>query len=153
MGAPMPILRGVTVAITTSLLMGCGSIQRAYWDAKVEELCRKDGGVTVYERVRINSAEYKTLGGFGGGSTVYPRSTAKPDALYVADNTTTWLNESPPVRRSETRIVRKSDGKVLSKLVHFGRGGGGGFAPPPFSCQDVGISEDVVGQTFEVTGE
>src|SRR4051812_19028438 len=146
----MPISRGVIVAITTSLLMGCGSMQRAYWDAKVGELCRKDGGVTVYERVKISSDDYKRLGGSGGRIPVPPKRIARPDAPYVTESEDAWLNEDPGVLQSETRIVRTSDKKVLSRMINYARVG---QLFPGYGCADAGVSLDVVPQTFDVMGE
>jgi hypothetical protein len=141
---------GVTVALATSLLASCGSIQRTYWDARIDEMCQKDGGVTVYERVTITTEEFKSLGGAGRTVRVLRREVAPPNAPYVADNTTAWLNRDPDVFRSETLIVRTSDGKVLSRQVNyvrvrleFGQ---------PHSCQDVGVRLDVERQTFEIKG-
>jgi hypothetical protein len=146
------IAKGVTAALTTSLLLvSCGSVQRAYWDARVEEMCRKDGGVTVYERVKISPDEYKKLGGNGGTIVVRPRSTASADAPYVAESKDTWLNENPPVLRSETFIVRRSDGKVLSRLVRYARIGEEIFRP--YGCREAGVQMDVSRQTFDISGE
>ena len=140
----------VTVGLISLLLASCGSVQRAYWDAKVEEMCRKDAGVTVYERVTITPDDYKRLGGVRGTIAVPPRPVAKVDALYVADTTTTEINENPTVLRFETQIVRTSDGRVLSRQIDYGRVGGEVFRS--YGCRDFGMRLDVEDQTFEVAG-
>jgi hypothetical protein len=33
--------------------MGWVPGRQSYWDAKVKEMCNKDGGVTIYERVSV----------------------------------------------------------------------------------------------------
>jgi hypothetical protein len=151
LGAPAIVLRVATVAFAASSLVSCGIVQRAYWDAKVEEMCRSDGGVTVYERVKVSPEDYKRLVGAGGNIVVSAKSTAKPDAAYIAERKHTEVNENPAVYRSETSFVRTSDGKVLSRLVHYARVGGELFRP--YGCREVGIQMDIERQTFEVSPE
>lgn len=143
---------GVRAATTVVaiVLAGCGSIQATYWDARIDEMCRKDGGVTVYERVTITSEEYKRLKGVGGTIPVPQRQVASPDAPYIAEPITTWLSRDPDVFRRETSIVRTRDNKVLSRQINYVRvrlefG-------EPYSCQNVGIRLDVEHRTFEVAG-
>jgi hypothetical protein len=134
-------------------LQGCAGYvpgRNAYWDAIVKENCQKDGGVTVYERVKITPSEQRQLGGVGETIPVPAKEFAKPAAPYVAENKTTWLHRSnPEVVRSETFIVRTSDGKVLARLVDYARIGQDVIRP--YSCQDAGLRVDVVRQTFEIT--
>lgn len=141
----------IASAIAALVLVSCGSIQATYWDAKIDELCRKDGGVTVYERVSMTREEQKRLGGVGRSIPIPTRQFAAPDAPYISEETTTWLSHNPDVFRRESLIVRTSDKAVLSRLVNYVRvrlefG-------EPHSCQDVGIGLDVVRQTFEIKGD
>jgi len=106
--------------------------------------------VTVYERVTVTADEYKQSGTAGGTIRVLPRQFSSPDAPYVADETTTWLNRNPDVFRRETLIVRTRDKKVLARQVNymrvrteFGQ---------PHGCQDVGTRLDLEHQTFAITG-
>lgn len=147
----IPIAKRVAVALAASLLASCGSVERAYWDAKVEEMCRKDAGVTVYERVKITRDEYKRLGGTDGSVPVPPRQVARPGYPYVTEYKTTPLNDNPEVFRSDVSIVRTEDGKVLSRLVQYARVGRDFIRP--FSCQDLGIREDIRQQTFMIVGD
>jgi len=81
-------------------------------------LCAKDGGVSVYERVKVAPSEYQRLGGVGGTLPVPLREYAKPNSPYVADIKQTVLHEANPgVIRLETAIVRLSDGTTLSRMV------------------------------------
>jgi hypothetical protein len=139
-----------TVGLVAVLLTSCSFVQRSYWDAEVERMCHADGGVTVFERVKLTGDEYKQLAGAGGAVTVRRKQTAAPNAPYVAENKTTSLNENPAVYRSETSIVRRSDGKVLSQVVHYARVGT--ELSPPYGCREVGIPLDVERQTFDTTG-
>lgn len=40
--------------------------RKAYWDAQVKEMCVKDGGIRVHERVTLSKADYERLGGQSG---------------------------------------------------------------------------------------
>jgi len=143
--------RAVIAMVVALFLAGCGSIQATYWDARIDELCRKDGGVTVYERVTMTAEEQKRLGGVGRSIPLPTRQVAPPNAPYIAEETTTWLSRNPDVFRSESLIVRTSDKKVLSRQINYSRvrlefG-------EPHSCQDAGVRLDVERQTFEVKGD
>jgi len=114
-------IKMLAVVSTAFVLQGClGYRPSTYadWDAKVRELCAKDGGVSVYERVKVAPSEYQRLGGVGGTLPVPLREYAKPNSPYVADIKQTVLHEANPgVIRLETAIVRLSDGTTLSRMV------------------------------------
>jgi hypothetical protein len=128
--------------------------QQSYWDAQVREMCEKDGGVMIYERVRLTQDEYRHLGGIGGTVPVPSKSLAAPSAPYVAETKIAKIREwSPEVYRRETVIIRVVDGKVLSRQVTYGRIGGdfpSHAHPSSYGCADVGLRLDVERQTFEI---
>lgn len=141
----------------TMVLAGCMGYapgQQSYWDAQVREMCAKDGGVTVYERVKLTRSEYQRLGGDRGIVSVPSRNSAGPNAPYVADRKITKIRESnPEVYRRETVIMRVADRKVLSEQVTYGRIGGDfpSYAhPSSYGCADVGLPLDIEQQTFEI---
>jgi hypothetical protein len=138
-----------TVLALACLLTGC-SPTTADWDAKVKELCQKDGGVIVYERVQISKEEARHVTGPAGGLVVAREDAANASNPYVSRNMRTTLNDgNPTVFKSETVIVRTKDGKVLSRLTYYGRAKRGGI-DSGYSCRDVGIALDLEQQTFEV---
>jgi hypothetical protein len=143
-----PYLRtqDANVVLLVLLFSGCSPD----WDAKVKELCQRDGGVTVFERVRLSKDEARHITGPAGGLVVPGKDAATAGRLYVSETTRIGLNDgNPAVFRSETVIVRTSDGKVLSRLVNYGRVARKGF-DSGYSCRDVGIAADVEKQTFEI---
>ena len=134
------------------LFSGC-SPTHPDWDAKVKELCQRDGGVTVFERVRLSRDEARHVTGPAGGLVVPRKDAATAGRPYVSERKRVVLNEgNPAVYRSETVIVRTSDGKVLSRLVHYARVARVGF-DSGYSCRDAGIAADLEQQTFEILGE
>jgi len=135
------------VVLAASLLGGCSPD----WDAKVKELCQKEGGVTVYERVRLSKDEARHLTGPAGGLVVPRKDAAAAGHPYVSENKRVVLNDgNPKVFRSETVIVRTSDGKVLSRFVHYARVARIGF-DSGYTCRNLGIPGDIERQTFELT--
>lgn len=126
--------------------MGYHPIAHSSWDARVKDFCLKEGGVVVYEKVKLDEEELRLLGA-RRTITVPRRQSAGPSAPYIADEKITWLNEgNPRVYRADISIVRTRDGKVLSHMVSFGRVGGD--LVPPYSCADVGVNLDIEQQTF-----
>ena len=145
------LMRALTIVAAGVLLGSCASyasLRFAGWDAKVRELCEKDGGVTVYDRVKLTQSEYRRLRDLAGSVTP-PKASAHPQSAYVADSKHDQLNDTiPVVSRSETAIVRRSDGKVMSRLIYYSRARHGVI--PSFGCNDVGVQVDITGRTFEL---
>ncbi|MBY0271405.1 MAG: hypothetical protein K2X06_16235 [Burkholderiales bacterium] len=148
------ILMASLLAITLAGCAGYVPGQQSYWDAQVREMCEKDGGVTVYEQVKLTQSEYRRLGGTKGIVPVPSRNSADPNALYVADRKITKIREwSPQVFRLESVIVRVADGKVLSRQIEYGRIGGDFPSPShssSYGCSDLGLRLDAERQTFEI---
>lgn len=118
----------VFVAIPVSLgLGGCfgylpGEI--TYWDARVDELCRKDGGVTIFETVELPTAEYERYLRRGGElwlPSVFGPNGKRADPMYVRRTLTSLRIGNPHVTRSTASIVRGSDHKVLATRVAYSR--------------------------------
>lgn len=150
-------LRATAAIALSSALAACAGWvpgRQSYWDSKVKEMCKKDGGMTIYEHVKLTHRQYRELGGAMGIVSVPLRRTAKPGSPYVADTRYTTIHEAnPKVYRRETSIVRTSDSKVLARQIQYMRIGGDFPSPAhesSYSCADVGIPLDVENQTFEI---
>lgn len=112
--------------------------KKMYWDAKVRELCATDGGVKVYETVVLPRATYEQL---AINNWVLPdKSQKKPtDPYYYESETHYFTKGKPQVTRTVVRVIRQSDGAVLGKYIHYGRGGGdipGPWHGSSFLCPD-----------------
>jgi len=123
------IVAGVGVALTLFALglSACGSVQKAELDREVDRLCAIDGGVHVYEVVRLPKED------FGPDGTVFPQyrshlfTAGRYGPEYVgrmADKVLVAGN--PSMVRQNTMIVRMADEKVLGEVVIYGRRGGDG---------------------------
>ena len=150
----------VAVSVWSTVLAGCSTPSQVYWDHKVKELCEKDGGVTVYEKVELTREEYERNDGKNGGIRV-PSEKSPLAGKYDFSSKTinSDINASNPhVWRTEGVIYRKSDGKELGKMVTYSRRGGDistGIAESShFGCGDIKtIKLDVENQIFTVEGE
>ncbi len=131
--------RWIYVLAAALLLSGC---EKASLDEQVKELCAKDGGIKVYETVKLPAERFEQWG------MVKPYDpTQKENALgleYVFREETKYFKKDPPTFiRHHYQIIRKNDGKMLGETVSYGRGGGdlpGPWFPSSFVCPEVSIA-------------
>jgi hypothetical protein len=139
-------------------LTACATPSQVYWDHKVKSLCKKDGGVTVYEKVELTRDEYEKNDGANGIIHVMPESTSLNHHEYAWKSVTLTVNDNPYVRRTEYITFRKSDKKELGKWVTYSRRGGdiptGISHPSSFSCNDIdGFEKNLTREIFLFKGE
>lgn len=112
--------------------------RKAYWDYRVREMCAKDGGVKVFERIQLNAEDYRRLSGRLGEIPIQERRGATTNAEYVSDTERTWIHRnSPEVYRTEATIRAVAGSKSLARYVNYARVGGDfpTFShPSAFSC-------------------
>lgn len=134
-------------------------LSKAYWDSRVAELCEKDGGVTVFERVELTQEEYIRNGGKNGFiAAPSEKSPISYKRDYFSKSETIFINKNPIVRRSESTIYRRLDMKELGKIVIYGRSGGDFPLLPgvgtSFSCFKLShIKMDIERQIFSFNGD
>jgi hypothetical protein len=115
------IILGILLNVTA-----CPAPSQLYWDRKVKNLCETDGGITVYENMKLEKSEYPHLKTISNGSIILPlkeHSSAR-DPAYIEYLPEVLINESPRVWRDEMHIVRNSDKKILAKKIDYSRRGG-----------------------------
>ena len=144
----------VTLAGLTVALGGC---ERWALDRQMEELCKKDGGVKVYEKVRDPRIE------FSNGAPFYRHTSPNwpqdeyygPDYKYVVKREI-LVGKNADVMRGEGRldrvhsvIFRRVDGKLLGESILYQRSGGDfftfGFMPSGRNCPspEVGLAASI----------
>lgn len=111
----MKILLLPTAFACAALLGGCG-LDVMYADWKVDQLCKKDGGVKVF--VTDNPpAEFLKA---DGNVDLYELERAKPGQNYYLTRTGTTIKRGDPeIVRSEVRLVRNLDNVVLGISVAY----------------------------------
>lgn len=112
--------------------------QKLYYDLQVNRLCAQDGGIKVYETVKLPAERYDQ---YAKRNWILPdRVRAKAsDDYFVETETHYYRKSSPQVARTVARVIRRSDGKVLGEYIHYGRGGGdmpGPWHGSSFLCPD-----------------
>jgi hypothetical protein len=134
---PLRILLIVIVAVTwlgASFWYGGG--RTIYYDMEVQRLCAIDGGVKVYEQVKLPAEQYDA---YAQRNWILPdKAQAKPEDEYFSETDRHYfLNGNPEMSRRQYRVIRRSDAKVLGEMVRYGRGGGdlpGPWHPSSFTC-------------------
>lgn len=158
MANPGKVLAIVVLSPIVVLVAGIGGCEatKAYYDWQVREMCKKDGGVAVYERIPVRAELFKARGGDRGVMSVPNESEGRRD-VPVFQRMTSGVIEEGLIRvvRHEVQIVRWSDSKVIGRLVLYGRSGGDfpltTSAPSYYQCPESG--GDVVRQVLVVQGE
>ena len=107
--------RGALVSGTLPLVLaGCG-LQYIPTDLRINSLCKKDGGVTVYEKVKA-PPEYIGVDGKVSGDDLLRLS----DREYYATGDAKYIQlKNPTMKRIEYTLHRRSDGKVLARSVYY----------------------------------
>ena len=137
-----PIAKGFGLLACVAALTGFLwlAVGETWWvDQQVKELCAKDGGVKVYETVRLSPEKYDELEriNFMLPSKYRSKST---DEYYIESDDKFLRESNPKLLRSHAWIVRIRDGKTLGDYVHYARGGGGLPGPwhgSSFHCPEI----------------
>lgn len=157
----MKIIKWLFIVPVAVVLLGVigTEINKAYWDYQVRQMCEKDGGVTVYEKVELTLKEYEKYGGFNGAISAPPKTASYADKYpYLSTFEKEIIHKSnPSVYRWEATIYRKSDKKIFGKVVSYHRGGGDFPTiishPSGFDCKDMNIKLNIEEEIFYIKGE
>ena len=135
------LLIPVAIVVVLILTVGFYEGRKAYWDSKVKEMCKKDGGVTVYEKISVSPDEYHRLPKVDGSAAIVSEVNSKPaEPAFAVDKETVLKEWAPRVTRWESLVKRRTDGKVIGSMVTYYRVGGDfplSFGhPTSFSCPE-----------------
>lgn len=141
-----PTLTTMALCVTAfSLLAGCEKVRL---DEEVRRLCAKDGGIKVYETVKLPAEKFDEY----GVVRVPSKRDAKGSDGYYYERDTTYLKTGDPAMwRSHHRIIRSSDGKVLGESIHYARRGGdipGPWHESSFGCPYIGTQPSLENSIF-----
>jgi len=114
------------VGLLATALGGC---EKYELDRRMEELCKQDGGVHVYETVTLPPEMFDPEGyPFPGWRQRTEENRLDPEYRFVRQ--TTYLKKGEPLKgegqliRNSWKVIRRSDGKLLGESVLYGRSGG-----------------------------
>lgn len=113
------VMVGAIVTLAGLLWLAQGATWQA--DKQVRELCAKDGGVRVYETVTLPAERFDKW----GNVNISNKQHAKPTDEYYFESVDQYLRlGNPKILKMTTRMVRRSDGKILGESVRYARSGG-----------------------------
>lgn len=127
----MKLKTHLLLLITLSLAICLGGCEKYELDRKMTKLCSKDGGVKVYEKIKLPPEMFDQWGDpFPGWRGRPLENRLGSDYRYVSE--TTYLKRGNPIqlfsegvlRRYSERIIRVSDGKLIGESITYGRTGG-----------------------------
>ena len=103
-------------------------------DREVKRLCAIDGGVKVYETVRLPVERFDKYGNIKIASKRFMKSTDE----YYLDYESIFLKEgNPRLVRTTFKVIRSSDGKSIGESIQYSRSGGdlpGPWHESSFDC-------------------
>ena len=122
------------MVLCASAIGGCMR-EKDRLDEEVRQLCAKDGGIKVYERVGLPSDKFDK----SGFINFYRRTSSDPlGPDYVLETAIDYYrNGNPQMWRNYYRVIRKLDGKILGESVTYSRRGGdfpGPWHESSFGC-------------------
>ena len=118
------------------LLAGC---EKARLDQQVKELCAKDGGVKVYETVRLPAEKFNQWGQPNFFNPTQGENALGPEYVFK-EARHYYRTGNPQMSRRHYEIIRRSDDKRLAESIVYGRGGGdmpGPWHDSSFTCPDL----------------
>lgn len=111
----------ITLTIATLIASACATPGQMAADAEVKRLCAIDGGVRVYETVKLLPEKFNQYGSI----QIPDKAKAKPtDEYYHEWNVIYYKQDNPSLRRDHFKIFRQSDGKLLGEDISYARRGG-----------------------------
>lgn len=128
----------IPVVFVLLLLLAVGFFEgrKAYWDYRVREMCEKDGGVKVYEAVKLPSEMFNQWGQVS--FQIPPNYNAKSsDAYYFEWDVQYFKQGNPEVWRNHFRLIRVVDKRILGEAIGYSRRGGdfpGPWHESSFGC-------------------
>jgi len=152
-------------SIITTLFSGCmGYVpgQQSYWDAQVREMCERDGGVKIFERVKISKSDIdrRVLPSTADGRLgVAIKELAHPDSPVYGVEKITQLHQEKnlSVSRRELLVIRRIDQIVVAQQISYGRFGGdlptGVVHDSSYGCPDPGARAAGLAELFIIQGE
>ncbi|MBX3616804.1 hypothetical protein [Nitrosomonas sp.] len=105
-------------------------------DREVKRLCAIDGGVKVYETVRLPAEKFDQY-----EQVLIPfKENIKPmDEYYYDSSTVHLIKGNPELRKYHSKIYRRSDEKLLGESINYSRVGGdipGPWQPSSHMCPE-----------------
>ena len=132
--------------------------EKDYLDKQMVELCKKDGGVKIYETVKLPPEMFDDLGNLNAGVNIRKGEeyVTQFGGAYELTTETTDVKKGDPLKgegwltRHHTKVIHISDQKLLAEIVDYNRAGGDRwFAGMPSQNTCKLGAEDFIYQVFK----
>lgn len=130
----------ISLLLLLQLATACASgPSKAELDVEAKRLCAIDGGVKVYETVRLPAERFDKY----GQVRIPSKQNAKPEDEYYYEWNVKYIKAGKPedgvpdLARSQFTVYRIGDNKLLGESVAYTRRGGdipGPWHPTHFTC-------------------
>lgn len=110
------------ILLVLPLVTACASRpSKGQLDDEVRRLCAIDGGIKVYETVKLPAEKFDQYGQI----QIPYKGIIKPGDEYYYDFYTTYLIKgNPELRQYHSKVYRRSDNKVIGESISYSRVGG-----------------------------
>jgi len=123
--------------IVLLLLSACATPSQIMVDAEVRRLCEKDGGIKVYETVKLPAERFNEYGQI----RIPYKEITKPEDDYYYESLRTFLETGyTQVWRSHIKVYRNTDKKIIGEAISYARRGGD--VPGPWHSSSFRCSEE-----------
>jgi hypothetical protein len=102
-----------------------------YYNAEVDRLCAIDGGVKVYETVKLPPEKFNKWGNVNFFRPTQGGNALGLEYIFTSQRDHSRIGEAT-ITRSHYKVFRRADGKLLGETTLYIRNGGG-FPILPFS--------------------
>ena len=135
------VLIPVVLVLLVTLVFAFYEGRKAYWDFRVERMCKEDGGVKIESTIEVNSTTYDSFKNeFGQIDIPRKGSTRSRGAIAVYTYEDTYIRRhNPEVRKSKFTVISTEDKALLATNTTYSRVGGDLVAlhPSYVSCPDM----------------
>ena len=134
------------LCLILSIAAGCATPSQMLVDAEVKRLCAIDGGVKVYETVKLPVDKFNQWGQINFYKPTQGENALGPEYVYRSASLSLRQGD-PNLRKDHVQIFRRSDMKLFGEATTYVRGGGdlpGPWQPSAFSCPEGSIANGVV---------
>ena len=136
---------GMVFVILLSIWFGIPSFNKWQADKLVDELCAKDGGIRVYETVKLLPERFNE---FGEILVPLKKDAKSTDEFFFTSETQWIIPEGAQVRdldlrRYNDRLFRARDGKLLAEGIGYSRRGGDAAGPWHPSHHECSTQSDI----------
>ena len=141
----------ISTLLFLPLVASCATPSKSQLDAEIRRLCAIDGGVKVYETVRLPAERFDSRGTVDSFQPGRSEASLGSDYIYREEKEVI-ISGNPEMWRTHHQIIRKSDNKLLSEArIYIRRGGDmpGPWHDSYFSCPDL-KDFGVVESTFRI---